>query len=43
MFIGYDENNATYRFLVIKSNNNPVKVNTIMKTENIDFFETFFL
>lgn len=43
MFIGYDENNATYRFLVIKSNNNLVKVNTIMKTENIDFFETIFL
>ena len=31
MFIGYDKNTATYRVLVVKYDNNLVKVNTIIK------------
>ena len=31
MFIGYDKNIATYKFLVVKYDNNLVKVNTIVK------------
>ncbi|KAL6321767.1 hypothetical protein AAG906_035285 [Vitis piasezkii] len=42
MFIGYAKNSATYRFLVIKSENSLVKVNTIIETKNVDFFETIF-
>ena len=42
MFIGYAENSATYRFLVTKSENSLVDVNTIIETENVDFFENIF-
>ena len=41
-FIGYVENNAAHRFLVIKSKNGIVEVNSIIKTKNIDFFENIF-
>ena len=42
MFIGYTKNNATYRFLVTKSENSLVDVNTIIETNNVDFFENIF-
>ena len=42
MFIRYAENSATYKFLVIKSENNLAEVNTIMETKNVDFFENIF-
>ncbi|KAL6345701.1 hypothetical protein AAG906_017440 [Vitis piasezkii] len=42
MFIGYAENSAAYRFLVTKSENNLVDVNTIIETKNADFFENIF-
>ena len=42
MFIGYAENNATYMFLVTKSKNSLVDVNTIIETSNVDFFENIF-
>ena len=42
MFIGYAENSATYRFLVTKSKNSLVDVNTIIETKNADFFEIIF-
>ena len=42
MFIGYAENSATYRFLVTKSENSLVDVNTIIETKNADFFENIF-
>ena len=42
MFIGYAENSATYRFLVTKSENNLVDVNTIIETKKSDFFENIF-
>ena len=42
MFIGYVENSATYRFLVTKSENSLVDVNTIMETRSADFFENIF-
>ena len=42
MFIGYVENSATYRFLVTKSENSLVDVNTIMETRSTDFFENIF-
>ena len=41
-FIGYAENNDAYRFLVIKSENRLVEVNSIIETKNIDFFENIF-
>ena len=41
-FIGYVENNAAYRFLLIKSKNGLVEVNTIIETKNVDFFENIF-
>ena len=43
MFIDYAENSVAYRFLVTKSENNLVDVNTIIETKNADFFETSFL
>ena len=43
VFIGYVENSATYRFLVTKSENNLVDVNTIIETKNVDFFENIFV
>ena len=42
MFIGYAKNSATYKFLVTKSENNLVDVNTIIETKNVDFFENIF-
>ena len=42
MFISYAENSATYKFLVTKSENNLVDVNTIIETKNVDFFENIF-
>ena len=41
-FIGYVENSAAYRFLVIKSKNSPVEVNSIIETKNAYFFENIF-
>ena len=43
MFIGYAENSAVYRFLVTKSENNLVDINTIIETKNANFFENIFL
>ena len=43
MFIGHDENSVSYRFVFIKSENNLVEVNTIMETNNVNFFESVFL
>ena len=42
MFISYAENSATYKFLVTKSENSLVDVNTIMETKNADVFENIF-
>ena len=42
MFIGYVENSAAYRFLVTKSENSLVDVNTIIETKNASFFENIF-
>ena len=42
MFIGYVENSAIYRFLVTKSKNSLLDVNTIIETKNADFFENIF-
>ena len=41
-FIGYAENSAAYRFLVVKSKNSIVEVNSIIDTKNADFFENIF-
>ena len=41
-FIGYAENSVTYRFLVIKSKNGLMEVNSIIKTKNDGFFENIF-
>ena len=40
-FIGYAENSA-YRFLVIKSENGLVEVNSTIETNNANFFEHIF-
>ena len=37
LFIGYDEHNAAYRFLVLKSY--MIEWDTIMETKNVEFFE----
>ena len=42
MFVGYAENSVTYRFLVTKSENSLMDVNTIIETKNEDFFENIF-
>ena len=42
-FIGYEENIDAHRFLVIKSENGLVEVDSIIETKNVDFFEIFFL
>ena len=34
---------TTYRFLIIKSENNLIEVNSIMETKKVDFFENVFL
>jgi len=40
MFLGYAEHNASYRFLVLKSD--VIKHNTIVKIKNVEFFEHIF-
>jgi len=42
MFIGYAHHSASYRFLVIRSDNNAMEVNTIIETKNVEFFEHVF-
>lgn len=42
MFIGYAQNSVVYRFLVIKSDQNLMEVNTIVETKNATFFENVF-
>ena len=48
MFIGYVQNNpaskysASYRFLVIRSENNIMEPNSIVETKNVEFFEHIF-
>ena len=42
MFIDYAENSVAYRFLVTKSENNIIDVNTIIETKNADFFKNIF-
>ena len=42
LFIGYVENSVAYRFLVIKSENSLVEVNSIIETKNAEFFENIF-
>lgn len=42
MFIGYGQNSAAYKFLVVKSDHNVMEVNTIVETKNADFFEGVF-
>ena len=42
MFIGYVGNNVANKFLVVKSKNNLIEVNTIIWTKNVDFFENIF-
>ena len=41
-FIGYAENSAAHRFLVIKLENGLMEVNFIIETKNVDFFENIF-
>ena len=41
-FIGYVENSDVYRFLVIKSENGLLEVNSIIETKNDDIFEHIF-
>ena len=43
VFIGLDENNVSCGFMVVKLENNLVEVNTIMETNNVNFFESIFL
>ena len=42
MFIGYEHHSASYKFLVTRSNNNVMDVNTIIQTKNAEFFEHVF-
>jgi len=41
MFIGYAQNSAAYKFLVLKSD--VLDCNTIMETKNAEFLKVFFL
>lgn len=43
VFMRYLENSATNMFLVIKSENHFIEVNTVVETKNTDFFENIFL
>ena len=43
IFIGYEQNSSTYRFLVYKSNNLDIHKNTITESKNASFFEHIFL
>ena len=42
MFIGYTHHSASYRFLVTRSDNNVMEINTIVETKNAEFFEHVF-
>ena len=42
MFIGYAHHSASYRFLVTRSDNNVMEINTIVETKNAEFFEHIF-
>lgn len=42
MFIGNAQNSATYKFLVLKDQNNVFDLNTIIKSKNTEFFESIF-
>ena len=42
MFFGYAHHSASYRFLVTRSDNNIMEVNTIVETKNAEFFEYVF-
>ena len=42
IFIGYNRNNTTYRFLVHESKIPDIQKNTIMESRNASFFETTF-
>jgi len=42
MFIGYAQHSASYRFLLTRSDNNAMEVNTIVETKNAEFFEYVF-
>ena len=40
MFVGYVENSAAYRFVVLRSD--MLDVNTIIESKNVEFFENVF-
>ena len=42
VFIGYANNSSAYRFLVHRSENSDMHVNTIIESRNALFFNTFF-
>ena len=42
MFSAYSLNSVTFRFVVTKSENNLLEVNTIIETKNVNFFENIF-
>ena len=42
VFIGYANNSAAYRFLVIKSGISDIQVNTIIESNNAEWFEHIF-
>jgi len=42
VFIGYDQNNSAYQFLIYKSDIPNLHVNTIIETRNASFFEEIF-
>ena len=42
MFIGYAYHSASYRFLVTRSDNNIMEINTIVETKDAEFFEHVF-
>ena len=39
VFLGYAQNNTTYRFLVVKSDFSDARVHTIMESRDASFFE----
>ena len=42
VFIGYVTNSKAYRFLVHKSENPELHINTIIESDNAEFFETIY-
>ncbi|XP_077234740.1 uncharacterized protein LOC143876948 [Tasmannia lanceolata] len=42
MWHGYAQNNAAYRFLVVKSDHNSIDVNSILESRGAEFFEEMF-